>query len=214
MPRNHSPKTSFPATLIKASAPKRKPKATLAIWSHSQTNVRSISQELPKPMSNTSPQHLTPILNESAESVTITPFPLGQPSHGYSTGLRPLHRLHHHRQACRLNSRANRRRPHLARFDPAQLPGPNRAPKLLEIGTLILFGALTLYTLLAKPSWSVIGVRLCVDTGLLLIVLISIAIRRPFTLQYAKEKIAPKFWNTPQFIRTNYIISAPGRWLS
>jgi hypothetical protein len=85
---------------------------------------------------------------------------------------------------------------------------PNRAPKLLEIGTLILFGALTLYTLLAKPSWSVIGVRLCVDTGLLLIVLISIAIRRPFTLQYAKEKIAPEFWNTPQFIRTNYIISA------
>jgi hypothetical protein len=85
---------------------------------------------------------------------------------------------------------------------------PNRAPKLLEIGTLILFGGLTFYALLANPGWSVIGVRLCVDTGLLLIVLISIAARRPFTLQYAKEQVAPEFWNTPEFVRANYTISA------
>ncbi len=85
---------------------------------------------------------------------------------------------------------------------------PGRVPKLLEIGTLILFGGLALYSLLVDPSWSVIGVRLCVDAGLLFIVLMSIAVRRPFTLQYAREQVASGHWNTPEFIRTNYVISA------
>ena len=66
---------------------------------------------------------------------------------------------------------------------------PNRSPKLLEIGTAALFAALALYTLLAHPVWSIMGVRLVVDAGLLLIVVLSIAIRRPFTLQYAREEV-------------------------
>ena len=85
---------------------------------------------------------------------------------------------------------------------------PGRTPKVLEIGTLLLFGGLSLYALLAKPTWSVIGVRLCVDTGLLLIVLASLAIGRPFTLQYAREQVAPEFWGSRSFIRTNYVITA------
>jgi hypothetical protein len=85
---------------------------------------------------------------------------------------------------------------------------PSRSPKILEIGTAILFGGLALYTIVAKPSWSVIAVRLCVDGGLLLIVLISMALRRPFTLQYAREQVAPEFWDSPSFVRTNYVITA------
>jgi len=61
--------------------------------------------------------------------------------------------------------------------------------------------------------WRTGGLRhrepsLRVDTGLLLVVLVSIAIRRPFTLQYAREGTAREIWNTPAFIRTNYIITA------
>jgi hypothetical protein len=82
------------------------------------------------------------------------------------------------------------------------------SPKILEIGSLILFGVLTLYTLAAHPLWSIAGVRLAVDGGLALIVLISLAIRRPFTLQYAREQVPQQFWNHPRFIRTNDIISA------
>src|ERR1700684_3471747 len=59
-----------------------------------------------------------------------------------------------------------------------------RAPKILEIGTLLLFSGLALYAALGGPTGSVIGVRLCVDAGLLLIVLVSMALGRPFTLQY------------------------------
>ncbi|MBL6081845.1 hypothetical protein JMJ56_28065 [Belnapia sp. T18] len=53
---------------------------------------------------------------------------------------------------------------------------------MLKIGTAILFGGLALYALLNQPTWSVIAVRLMVDAGLLLIVLASMAMRRPFTL--------------------------------
>jgi hypothetical protein len=85
---------------------------------------------------------------------------------------------------------------------------PGRTPKLLEIGTMILFGALTVYALLGGAAGSIFGVRLAVDSGLLLIVLVSLAIGRPFTLQYAREQVARELWDQPAFIRTNIVITA------
>jgi hypothetical protein len=85
---------------------------------------------------------------------------------------------------------------------------PNRSPKILEIGTVILFGAMALYAVLGGPVWSIVGVRLRVDAGLLLIVLVSMALRRPFTLQYAREQVSKDLWNSPIFVRTNYVITA------
>jgi cobalamin synthase len=46
-------------------------------------------------------------------------------------------------------------------------------------------------------------VRLGVDVGLLVIVLSSMAIRQPFTLQYAKESVPKEHWGEPKFIETN-----------
>ncbi|HWL82848.1 MAG TPA: hypothetical protein VNR89_18010 [Roseomonas sp.] len=83
-----------------------------------------------------------------------------------------------------------------------------RTAKILEIGTTILFGGLVLYALLGQPTWSVIGVRLAVDAGLLVIVLASIALGRPFTLQYVREQVSPEHWKAPEFVRTNYVITA------
>jgi len=36
------------------------------------------------------------------------------------------------------------------------------------------------------------------------------ALRRPFTLQYAREEVSPELWNTPEFLHVNYVIS--GAW--
>lgn len=83
-----------------------------------------------------------------------------------------------------------------------------RKPKVLEAGTLILFAGLALYTAMAHPNWSVIAVRLRVDAGLLLVVVASIALKRPFTLQYAREQVASEFWSDPAFVRTNYVITS------
>ncbi len=60
---------------------------------------------------------------------------------------------------------------------------PGRTPKILEVGAAALFVGLALYAVLGSASWSVIGVRVCVDAGLLAIVLVSMAVGRPFTLQ-------------------------------
>lgn len=84
---------------------------------------------------------------------------------------------------------------------------PGRSPKILEIGTAILFVALTLYSIFGDPAWSIVGVRLCVDLGLLLIVLASIALRQPFTLQYAREQTPAEVWSRPEFVRANYVIT-------
>ncbi len=85
---------------------------------------------------------------------------------------------------------------------------PNRTVKILEIGTMLLFGGLAIYARLTGTIWSVIGVRLRVDVGLLLIVLASICIAKPFTLQYAREGAPRELWDKPEFIRANYLITA------
>jgi hypothetical protein len=84
---------------------------------------------------------------------------------------------------------------------------PGRTPKILEIGTALLFGGLAGYALLGGLTWSVIGVRLCVDAGLLVIVLVTLLLGRPFTLQYAREQVAPELRADPRFIRTNTVIT-------
>lgn len=85
---------------------------------------------------------------------------------------------------------------------------PKRSPKLLEIGTFLLFSGLSVYALAVRPDWSVIAVRLMVDAGLLAIVLVTLAIGRPFTMQYAREQVDPHVAETQEFKRTNMVISA------
>ena len=51
------------------------------------------------------------------------------------------------------------------------------------------------------------SVRLRVDAGLLLIVLTTLIAGKPFTLQYAREQVPQSLWDTPQFIRSNYVIT-------
>jgi hypothetical protein len=81
------------------------------------------------------------------------------------------------------------------------------SPKILDIGTTILFCGLSVYFGAVQPSWSVIAVRLVVDSGLI-IVLISLAVGKPFTLQYAREKVSTELWDRPEFRKINYVISS------
>jgi hypothetical protein len=80
--------------------------------------------------------------------------------------------------------------------------------KVLEVGSLLLFGALLLYTLIATADWTVAKVRLAVDGGLLAIVLVSLVIGMPFTLQYARESVPQELWTSPIFMTTNRRITA------
>jgi hypothetical protein len=79
----------------------------------------------------------------------------------------------------------------------------HKMPKVLEIGTVLLFGALALYVGTTGAEWSIAGIRLAVDAGFLVIVLVSMAIGQPFTLQYARESVPQALWHEPEFVRVN-----------
>lgn len=83
-----------------------------------------------------------------------------------------------------------------------------RSPKILETGSLVLFAGLAIYVKLAGAGLSIMGVRLLVDSALLLIVLLSLAVRAPFTLQYAREGTSPDVWSQPRFMQVNVVITA------
>lgn len=85
---------------------------------------------------------------------------------------------------------------------------PERRLKLMETGTLALFAGLTIYApMVDAESWTIAETRLRVDTGVLFIVLLSIALRRPFTLEYAREKQPEYVWKSRRFARMKYAIA-------
>jgi len=82
-----------------------------------------------------------------------------------------------------------------------------RSVKILEAGTVLLFGGLGLLLLVIGGDWSIVEVRLVVDAGLMVIVLVSMLVRQPFTVQYARERVPAEVAASPQFMATNYLIS-------
>ena len=82
-----------------------------------------------------------------------------------------------------------------------------RSTKILEVGNLVLFTALALFTMVTYWEWTLMAVRLVADTGLLIIILTSLALGRPFTIQYARERVPQQYWDTPQFLAVNRTIT-------
>src|SRR5215204_2911144 len=64
-----------------------------------------------------------------------------------------------------------------------------RSVKILGAGSVVTFAAVGCYVWLVNPGMSVSAVKFSVDAGVLLVILLSIAIRLPFTLQYALEEV-------------------------
>jgi hypothetical protein len=79
--------------------------------------------------------------------------------------------------------------------------------KMLTAGSVLIFSALGCYITLVDGNWSPIAVRLAVDVGVLSIALLSLAIRFPFTLQYAREVVDLETSKLPGFVQANYIIT-------
>jgi hypothetical protein len=82
-----------------------------------------------------------------------------------------------------------------------------RSVKILGAGSVMIFVVVGGYVTLIDPEMNDAAVKLAVDTGVFLISLMSIVIRRPFTLQYAIEMVDAETAAMPGFIRANYIIS-------
>ncbi|MEU4722960.1 hypothetical protein AB0G06_25370 [Nonomuraea dietziae] len=84
------------------------------------------------------------------------------------------------------------------------------APKLLQVAEVVFFAAMAAVGLVASA-----GTRRWLETyagevsniALVLIAFGSMAVRMPFTLQYAREQVDRAYWHSPAFLRTNYVIT-------
>lgn len=85
---------------------------------------------------------------------------------------------------------------------------PGRHVKLLEVGSVLMFGSLAALQAVTGSEAGILAVRLRVDAGLFALVLLSLVIRRPFTLAYAKEQVQPEVWTHPRFLHTNDVLTA------
>ena len=82
-----------------------------------------------------------------------------------------------------------------------------RSLKMLGAGSVVVFAALGGYVTLIDPNLGSSAVKLTIDAGVFAISLGSIAMRYPFTLQYAREMVDLETTKLPGFVRANYIIT-------
>lgn len=82
-----------------------------------------------------------------------------------------------------------------------------RSIKILGAGSVIVFTTVGGYLAFVDPALSNSTVKFAVDTGIFLISLMSIVIRRPFTLQYAREVVDAETAKQPGFMKANYLIT-------
>ncbi|MDY6998729.1 MAG: hypothetical protein SW019_19205 [Actinomycetota bacterium] len=82
---------------------------------------------------------------------------------------------------------------------------------LIEAFTTLYFAALAVLGAAASPaviSWLELWAGELSNVALAVFVVVTVAIRRPFTLAYAKDTTPQEHWDAPLFLRINYVISA------
>ncbi|WP_329192300.1 MULTISPECIES: hypothetical protein [unclassified Streptomyces] len=83
--------------------------------------------------------------------------------------------------------------------------------KILEVSDLVFFAIMAVVGAVASPGthrWLETYAGEISNLALVAIAFGSMAVRMPFTLQYAREQVPPAYWKTPVFLRTNYLITA------
>jgi len=82
-----------------------------------------------------------------------------------------------------------------------------RSVKVLTAGTFIFFLAFAVATFFVSHALLGRWANLMSNAALAAITLVSIVIRKPFTMQYARESVPKEYWDTPQFLRANLVIT-------
>lgn len=86
----------------------------------------------------------------------------------------------------------------------------SRLLRLLDVGSLLLFGLLSLYVGFVQQDIPVQMARLVVDGSLFALAVASILFRHPLTLAYAREQVPKEFWQSARFVFSNYLVT--GAW--
>jgi hypothetical protein len=82
---------------------------------------------------------------------------------------------------------------------------------LLEVFTVVYFGVMAVLGLVASEGtidWLALWAGELSNIALAAFAIITLVIRRPFTLAYAKDTTPREHWDSPVFLKINYVISA------
>ena len=82
-----------------------------------------------------------------------------------------------------------------------------RRTKIFGVGTLLMFLAIAALCATLGADWTTNSSRIAVDAGVLVIILFSLAIGTPFTIQYGRELVEPHVLNLPGFVSANYVLT-------
>ncbi|MBT2391695.1 hypothetical protein [Streptomyces sp. ISL-1] len=82
--------------------------------------------------------------------------------------------------------------------------------KILEVADLVFFAVLAGVGAAASPGtlrWLETYAGEISNLALVVLALGSMAVRVPFTMQYARERVGPEYWKSPEFLHTNQVIT-------
>ncbi len=79
---------------------------------------------------------------------------------------------------------------------------------ILSWGTLIFFIFMIVAVILLRNQWVAKFSWIFSNGALAIIAWVSIIIRKPFTIQYAKEQVSKDKWQHPLFLKINYLLTA------
>ena len=82
--------------------------------------------------------------------------------------------------------------------------------KLLEVFDMVFFAGTAIFVFVASDSthaWLELWGGEVANIALAVFALGSIAVRQPFTLQYARESVPKEMWTNPVFVHVNYVLT-------
>jgi hypothetical protein len=85
--------------------------------------------------------------------------------------------------------------------------GKDQTIKRLDISSAGLFIALSIILLKLGPNWSATAVRVCVDIGILILTLSSVAFESPLAADYLRGRFAPYVSRRPEFDALVYLVT-------
>ncbi|MCP4177923.1 MAG: hypothetical protein GY756_09165 [bacterium] len=87
--------------------------------------------------------------------------------------------------------------------------GITKLKKKMLIDWLTVIWLIAIFTLSFIPNFPLNEYKwIILNFALAVMAWISISIRTPFTMQYAKQKVSEDKWNSPIFIKINYILTS------
>jgi hypothetical protein len=80
--------------------------------------------------------------------------------------------------------------------------------RLLDAGSMVVFGLLAMFAGFVAPTISLESVRFLVELSFFAMLVISLIRRRPASLAYGHDHVPQEIWDTAEFRRANYLLTS------